>query len=75
MKRIREQLAAGAGLKAADVLKVSATAVLLPSCEDGRALEGLVQTVADRITEMAMLALASKPAPESADRHTSAVKN
>jgi sigma-B regulation protein RsbU (phosphoserine phosphatase) len=69
MKRIREKLAAGAGLKAAAVLKVSATAVPLPSTEDGKPLEELVQAVADRITEMAMLALASKPAPESANGH------
>jgi hypothetical protein len=67
MKRIREQLEAGAGFKTAGVLKVSATAVLLPSAGDRKPLEELVQAVADRITETAMLALASKPAPESAD--------
>jgi signal transduction histidine kinase len=75
MKRIREQLEAGAGFKTAGVLKVSATAVLLPSTGDRKPLEELVQAVADRITETAMLALASKPAPENADARTSAVKN
>jgi signal transduction histidine kinase len=73
MKRIREQLEAGAGFKVAGVLTVSATAVLLPSTGDATPLEVLVQEVADRVTETAMLALASKPAPESADGHTSAV--
>jgi signal transduction histidine kinase len=75
MKRIREQLEAGAGFKTAGVLKVSATAVLLPSTGDRKPLEELVQAVADRITETVMLALASKLAPESADARTSAVKN
>jgi signal transduction histidine kinase len=74
MKRIREQLEAGAGFKAAGRLKVSATAVLLPSAVDGKPLEDLVQAVADRVTEMAMLALPSKASPESADGHASAVK-
>jgi hypothetical protein len=65
MKRIREQLEAGAGFKAAGFLKVSATAVLLPSAEDGKSLEGRVQAVADRVTEMAMLALASNVSPKA----------
>jgi signal transduction histidine kinase len=65
MKRIREQLEAGAGFKAAGVLKVSATAVLLPSTEDGKPLKDLVQVVADRITETAMLALGSQPDPKA----------
>lgn len=73
MKRIREQLEAGTGFKAAGILKVSATTVLLPSPGDGK-LEDLVQVVADRITETAMLALASKPDPENANEHRSAVK-
>jgi len=58
MKRIREQLEAGAGFKAAGGLRVSAAAVRLPSIEAGKTLEQLVQVVADRVTEMAMLALA-----------------
>jgi hypothetical protein len=67
MKRIREQLEAGAGFKAAGVLKVSANAVLLPSSGDTQSLEDLVQVVADRIGEMAMLALGSKSDPGSAN--------
>jgi signal transduction histidine kinase len=74
MKRIREQVEAGAGFKAAGVLKVSASAVPLPSAEDGRALEDLVQAVADRVTEMGILALGSKAIPENANGHTSAVR-
>ena len=54
MKRIREQLEAGAGFKTAAHLLVSASEVELPAREDG-ALETLVQKTADRITEMAML--------------------
>ncbi len=64
MKRVREQLEANPGFKAAGIVKVSATGVLLPSAEDGRPLEEMVQTVADRITELAMSALASKPSVE-----------
>jgi sigma-B regulation protein RsbU (phosphoserine phosphatase) len=64
MKRVREQLEANPGFKAAGVVKVSATAVLLPSAEDGRTLEEMVQTVADRITETAKSALASRPSTE-----------
>ncbi len=75
MKRIREQLEAGAGFKDAGVLKVSASEVLLPSREDGRPLEELVKAVAERISETAMLALGSKPDPESADGYASAEKN
>jgi sigma-B regulation protein RsbU (phosphoserine phosphatase) len=73
MKRVREQL--GAALKATGVLKVSATAVPLPTTGDGEPLEGLVQAVADRIAEAAVVALASGPDLESANGHTSAVKN
>ena len=58
MKRIREQLEAGAGFKAAGVLKVSATAVPLPPSGDGKSLEERVQATADRITETTILALA-----------------
>ena len=60
MKRIREQLEAVAGFKGMGVLKVSATAVVLPSGEEGRPLEELVRMVADRITETAMLTLGPK---------------
>jgi hypothetical protein len=66
MKRIREQLEAGAGFKAAGIVKVSATAVSLPPTGDGKPLEELVQAVADRITETTMLALGSKPDSENA---------
>jgi signal transduction histidine kinase len=75
MKRIREQLEAGAGFKAAGLLEVSATAVALPSSEHGKALEDQVQAVADRVTEMGISALAAKPVSEAANGHTSASKN
>jgi Histidine kinase-, DNA gyrase B-, and HSP90-like ATPase len=65
MKRIREQLEAGADFKAAGVLKVSATTVLLPSTGGGKPLEALVQEIADQIAETATLLLASKPAPQA----------
>jgi hypothetical protein len=65
IKRIREQLEIGAGFKAAGLVKVSATAVALPSAEDGP-LETLVQKTADRITEMVLLTLGEKlPAPSA----------
>ena len=73
MKRIREQIEAGAGFKTAGVLRVSATAVTLPSAVENTMLEGLVQTVAERITEMAQLTLASKASPESGNGKASAV--
>jgi signal transduction histidine kinase len=75
MKRIREQLEAGAGFKAAGGLKVSATGVLLPSTEDGKTLQELVQAVADRVTKMGTAALESEPVPEGANGDTNAVKN
>jgi sigma-B regulation protein RsbU (phosphoserine phosphatase) len=65
MKRVREQLEAGAGLKAAGVVNVSATALLLPSAGDGKPLEALVQEVADQISARAGLALASKLFPKA----------
>jgi signal transduction histidine kinase len=74
MKRIRARLAASEGLTATAVLRVSATAVPLPSNQEGKPLEELVQAVADRITEM-MLVLASKTAPESANAHIKSNKN
>ena len=64
MKRIREQLEATAGFKAAGALEVSASAVQLPSTVEGKPLEELVQAVAERVAEMAMLPLASQPRPE-----------
>jgi hypothetical protein len=75
INRIRGQLEAGAGVKAAGALKISATAVPLPSREDAGTLEGRVQAVADRITEMAMTALASKTSPEAANGDVSAGTN
>jgi signal transduction histidine kinase len=74
MKRIREQLETVAGFKAAGLLKVSATAVALPSGEEGP-LEALVQKTADRITEMAMLTLGEKPSSPSANGDESAPTN
>jgi hypothetical protein len=65
MKRIREQLEAGADFKAAGVLKVSATTVLLPSTGGGKPLEALVQEIADQIAETASLSLASKPVAQA----------
>jgi signal transduction histidine kinase len=61
MKRIREQLEGVAGFRAAGFLKVSSSAVVLPSPTEGRPLEELVQAVTDRVTEMAMSALAARP--------------
>jgi sigma-B regulation protein RsbU (phosphoserine phosphatase) len=75
MNRIRGQLEAGAGFKGAGALKISATAVTLPFREDARPLEDRVQTVADRITEMAMKTLASKPSPGAANGDVSAATN
>ena len=74
VKRIREQLEAGAGFKAAGLLKVSASAVPLPAHEDGKALPDLVEAVADRITEMARLGMDLKPVPESGNGDASASK-
>ena len=74
MKRIREQLEASAGFKAAGLLKVSASAVALPAQGDGKALPELVQAVADRITEMAILGMDLKPVPENGNGDASAVK-
>ena len=75
INRIRGQLEAGAGFKAAGALKISATAVPLPSREDARTLEDRVQAVAGRITEMAMTALASKPSRGAANGDVSAATN
>jgi sigma-B regulation protein RsbU (phosphoserine phosphatase) len=72
MKRIREQLEAGAGFRAAGLLKVSATNVPLTASEDGGAVEEMVQAVADRITEMTMLAVSPKQASENGNGDASA---
>jgi signal transduction histidine kinase len=72
MKRIREQLEAGAGFKAAGLLKVSATNVPLTAREDSGAVEEMVQAVADRITEMTMLAVSPKQASENGNGDASA---
>jgi signal transduction histidine kinase len=74
MKRIREQLEAGAGFKAAGRLKVSATAVPLPSREDARTLPELVKAVADRVTEMVMIALAPQLVRQSGNGDVSALQ-
>jgi signal transduction histidine kinase len=65
MNRIREQLEAGGGFKAAAVLKVSASAVALPSTEDGKSLTQHVQEVANRISETAMLPLYRNHIPKN----------
>jgi signal transduction histidine kinase len=72
MKRIREQLEAGAGFRAAGLLKVSATNVPLTASEDGGAVEEMVQAVADRITEMTMLAVSPKQASGNGNGDASA---
>ncbi len=59
-KRISEQLDRCEELKASCVFKVSATALQLPSREQGESLEKLVQEVADGITEKAMATLRRK---------------
>jgi hypothetical protein len=75
MKRIREQLEANAGFKTAGVLRVSATAVQLPSRDDGKSLEELVQAVAEQVTEMARLSLAVHNIPLDANGRVSTVGN
>jgi signal transduction histidine kinase len=74
MKRIREQLEAGAGFQAAGFLKVSAKAVPLPSPEEG-SLEVQVQKTADRITEMAMLTESQNPLAQRANGYEIAPTN
>jgi nitrogen-specific signal transduction histidine kinase len=74
MKRIREQLEAGAGFKAVGILNVSATAVPWPSEED-KPLEEQVQALAERVTEMAMAAIAPKTSPASPNGDASAGQN
>ncbi|HWY57035.1 MAG TPA: hybrid sensor histidine kinase/response regulator [Terriglobales bacterium] len=72
MKRVREQLEADAGFKAVGLVKVSASNVPLPSSEDRRPVEEMVQEVAERITEMAMVALSPKAACGSGNGDASA---
>jgi hypothetical protein len=74
MKRIREQLESAEGLKAAGWVKVSATAVAMPAPDEAKSLEALVQTLADRVAEMAMAALAAKPASQGVDGEINAVQ-
>jgi signal transduction histidine kinase len=73
MKRIREQLTVGAGLKAACLFKVSATAVSQPSNEERRPLAERVQAVADRISEMTSLTSVLNQRPKARNGHTCAV--
>jgi hypothetical protein len=66
MKRIRQQLS-DTRFDATGHVRVSATAVPLPSAREGRPLVELVRIVADRLTEATMLALAVKSVIESAN--------
>jgi hypothetical protein len=52
MKRIREQMAAVAGLTAAAVLEVSATEVPLPVTQPESVLADLVEVVSEQLTRM-----------------------
>ena len=74
IKRIREQLEARTGFKAYGSLKVSASEVPLLCAESSAPLEDLVRAVADQVTEMAMLALASTRSPESANGYVNVVR-
>jgi signal transduction histidine kinase len=67
MKRIREQLEAAEGFKAAGSVKISATPVAMPTGNAAKPLEELVQTVADQVAKMAIAALAAKPSGEGGD--------
>jgi phosphoserine phosphatase RsbU/P len=55
-KRIREKLGNCAELEAGTVLKVSVEAIPLPAQQANRPLDGQVQEIADRITEMVLAA-------------------
>lgn len=74
MKHIREQVGGMAELNASGTVKVSATAVTLPS-EGGKTVEQQVQTVADQITELALTARGSKSSLEMARGNLSAVQD
>jgi hypothetical protein len=65
MKRVREQLSAVSGFEGVGVLQVSSTAVGLPSTRNSKPLAELVQSVAEEITAMAMVALARNQWPEA----------
>jgi predicted aspartyl protease len=60
MARIREQLGKLPDLKATGDLEVSASAVTLPNPAAGHTLEEQVREVAERVTEMARLALSEE---------------
>jgi signal transduction histidine kinase len=68
MKRIRQQLAAVSGLEGAGALRVSATAVTLPSAEHDKTLETQVQELSHRLTTMVLSACNSKRSAASASR-------
>jgi signal transduction histidine kinase len=74
IKRIREQLEARTGVKAYGFLTLSASEVPLPFAESCEPLEDLVRAVADQVTEMAMLALASKRSPETANGYVNVIR-
>jgi len=75
MKRIREQFEGAEGFRSAGCVKVSATAVAMPVRDEAKALEALVQTIADQITGMAMAVLAGKPSSQGADGEINAAQN
>jgi hypothetical protein len=74
MKRIREQLQGAEGFNAAGYVKVSATAVTMPPRDAAKPLEELVKTVADRVAEMALAALAAKPSIQGGDGEINAAQ-
>lgn len=73
MKRIREQLQSAEGFKAAGCVNVSATAVTMPARDAAKALDELVEAVANRVSEMAMAALAARPSSAGGDGEINAV--
>jgi hypothetical protein len=68
MKRIREQLEAGGGFNAACLFNLSAGIVPLPSNEEGEPLSDRVRAVADRISEMMILAHVQRAGERANDR-------
>jgi signal transduction histidine kinase len=74
MKRIREQLQSAEGFKAAGCVNVSAIAVTMPDRDAAKPLDELVQVVADRVSEMAMAALAAKPSSAGGDGEINAAQ-
>ena len=75
MKRIRGQLEAAEGFKAAGRVKISATPVTMPAGNAAKSLEELVQIVADHVAEMAMAALCAKPSSGDGDGEINAARN